>query len=54
VVEVGWVVWLYFWLDCLGVHYGICYLQGCQKVSDGWVGCVDLACIWGVIIWLVV
>jgi hypothetical protein len=22
----GWVVWLYFWLDCLGACSGICYL----------------------------
>jgi hypothetical protein len=49
----GWVVWLCFWLDCLGVHCGICYLQGCRRVSDGWLGCVDLVCMWSVGVWLV-
>jgi hypothetical protein len=23
-------------------------------VSDNWLGCVDLACMWGVVIWLVI
>jgi hypothetical protein len=39
---------------CLGVHCRICYLQGCRRVSDGWLSCVDLACMWGVFVWLVV
>jgi hypothetical protein len=50
----GWVVCLYFWLNWLGARCGICCLQGCRGVSDGWLGCVDLVCMLGVVIWLVV
>jgi hypothetical protein len=49
-----WVIWLYFWLDCLGAHCGICYLQGCRRVSDGWLGCLDLTCMWGVVVWMAI
>jgi hypothetical protein len=31
----GWVIWLYFWLNWLGARCGICYLQGCRSVRDG-------------------
>jgi hypothetical protein len=52
--RLGWVIWFYFWLSWLGVRCGICYLQGCRKVGDYWLGCVDLACMWGVVVWLVI
>jgi hypothetical protein len=49
-----WIVWFYFWLGWLGIRYGICYLQGCHRVGDGWLGCVDLFCLRGVVVWLVI
>jgi hypothetical protein len=27
---------------------------GCRRVGDGWLSCVDLACICGVVLWLVI
>jgi hypothetical protein len=29
-------------------------LQGCHRVGDGWLGCVDLACMQGVVVCLVI
>jgi hypothetical protein len=46
----GWVIWPCFWLNCLSARCGICYLQGCRRVSDGSLGCVDLVCMLGVVI----
>jgi hypothetical protein len=50
----GWVIWPCFWLNCLSARCGICYLQGCRRVSDGSLGCVDLVCMLGVVIWLII
>jgi hypothetical protein len=52
--RLGWIVWFYFCLGWVGIRYGICYLHGCHRVGDGWLGCVDLACMWSVVVWLVV
>jgi hypothetical protein len=52
--RLGWIVWFCFLLGWLGIHCGICYLQGCRRVGDGWLGCVDLSCMRGVVEWLVV
>jgi hypothetical protein len=52
--RLGWIVWFYFSLGWLGICCGICYLQGCLRVGDGWLGCADLACMRRVVVWLVV
>jgi hypothetical protein len=49
-----WIVWFYFWLGRLGIRCGICYLQGCRRVGDGWLGCVDLARMQGVVVRLAI
>jgi hypothetical protein len=32
----------------------VCYLQWWQRISDGGLGCVGLAYVWGVVVWLVI
>jgi hypothetical protein len=27
---------------------------GGRRVGDGWLGCMGLACVWGVVVWRVV
>jgi hypothetical protein len=51
-VAVGYLV--LFLVELVGCQCGICYLQGCRRVGDGWLSCVDLACICGVVLWLVI
>jgi hypothetical protein len=40
-------------MDCLGISYGICYLQWWQRVCDGRLSGVTLACGGGAAVWLV-
>jgi hypothetical protein len=49
-----WVARLYLWFGCLRACGGIRYLWRCQRVSDCQLGCMDLACVRCVIVWLVV
>jgi hypothetical protein len=49
-----WVIWLCLWLGCLRACGRIFYLQRCWRVSDCQLGCVDLVCVWCVIVWPVV
>jgi hypothetical protein len=49
-----WVAWLCFGLGYLRACGGVRYLQQWRRVSDCWLGCVDLACMRGVVVWLVV
>jgi hypothetical protein len=54
IVQWRWVVRLYLWLGCLRACSEIRYLQRCQRISDCRLECVDSACVWCVIVWLIV
>jgi hypothetical protein len=49
-----WVVQLRFWLRCFLNSGWVRYLQRCLRIGDYWLWCMDLACVWRIIVWLVV
>jgi hypothetical protein len=53
-VEVGVGYLALFLVELAGCSVWDMLFAGGRRIGDCWLGCMDLTCMWGVVVWLVI